>query len=274
MKYAAGITLYNPTKSQISHIKEYSNSFDLVILYDNSEPDYEKPSYDIIGNKFRILTQNENKGLPFAFNAIIDECDAFDYLCTLDQDSTFSEEDIKSMKDYIETISNQRNIGIIAPFIDYGFGSHEKNQNLEIRKWVITSGSFVNLDVLRKENIRYDNAYFIDKFEIDLCEQLRRRGYVVAMYHNSVLHQELGEASGHRHPNHNSLRHYYLFRNRFYFNSKWYTGLYKSFLNVAQTIKHVCLITLYEDRKVEKIKQLYIAYRHYRRKKMFRMSSD
>ena len=100
MKFAAGITLYNPTPLQLEHIKEYGKSFDYVFLFDNSEPEYKQIKNDF-GDNFIVLSKGYNVGLPSAFNEIIknEKCQEIDFLCTLDQDSVFSELEIQKLKD-------------------------------------------------------------------------------------------------------------------------------------------------------------------------------
>ncbi len=268
MKYAAGITLYNPSVSQINHIKQYSTIFDKVFVFDNSEPNYDKPNYSFPDN-YIIITENCNKGLPYAYNRIIQhvDCSDIDFLCTLDQDSIFENNEIKKIFDFLENNDNS-DIGIVAPYIDYGFGKHNHFSSIESKKWVITSGSFVNLSVINRYDIKYDEGYFIDKFEIDLCKQLDTKGLKILMFHDAILKQELGEYSGHRHPNHNWLRHYYLFRNRFYFNNKFYNGIKKYFLSFSQSFKHCLLIIMYENNKARKIRQIKKAYKDYKIGKM------
>lgn len=263
MKFAVGVTLYNPEREQVERLVRLTESFDKVFLFDNSDRDvcgFEIP----VSEKIHLISENGNRGLPYAFNKIIQQCTAFDFLCTMDQDSLFEADDISKMKTFIETSVDIRHIGVVAPFIDYGHQKYAVSDKLEKKTWVITSGSFVNLKVLRDEGVAYDDAYFIDKFEIDLCQQLLKRGFSVLMYHGATLHQALGEESGHNHPNHNELRHYYIFRNRFYFNNKWHYGFVKFFLNVTQTLRHVTLITLYENKKLVKLKMLKTAFYDYR----------
>ncbi len=259
MKFAAGIILYQPTKSQLENANCLALSFDKLFLFNNSENGYLFPEVSFHSH-VEIIEGNGNKGLPYGFNSIIERCDNYDFLCTLDQDSIYNGEDILRIKEKIETISKIDEIGIIAPYIDYGYGNHHPSERLEDKRWVITSGSFVNLKVLREERLCYDEAYFIDKFEIDLCEQLKRKEYRVLMYHGATLHQRLGEESGHHYPNHSELRHYYLFRNRFYFNKKWHKSYVRISLNIAQTLRHMLMILLYEDNKINKIEKFIKAY--------------
>lgn len=267
MRFTAGVTLYNPTEEQLARIVELQNSFDKIFLFDNSEPEYSKPLYPQ-SEKIVLLTENENKGLPYAFNTIIAHCHEYDFLCTLDQDSTFKQADILRIRSYIEELKNLEMIGIVAPYIDYGYNEHKNSVQVEKKNWVITSGAFVNLNIIRKEGFRYDENYFIDKFEIDLCRQMTTKGYDILMYYPSVLNQKLGETHGKVRSNHNALRHYYLFRNRFYFNNKWFYGPKKWLLNIAQTTKHLFIILKNENEKIRKLKVFVEAFLDFRKGRM------
>ena len=269
MKFVAGITLYHPTSSQIEKLKDYSASFDYVFFFDNTDsPDSSCPSENV-GNII-VLGDGVNHGLSYAFNCILKqpECVDADFLCTLDQDSVFTPDDIRAMKEFLEARQSCAKTGIVGPYIDYGYDSAHDEDKVELRPWVITSGSFVNLNALYSENFLYDENYFIDKFEIDLCMQFRMKGYSILMNHNAVLHQTLGEYSGHRHPNHSVVRHYYLFRNRFYFNKKWYKPIKRWALDFLQTCKHLSLILLYENEKLSKIKMLVKAFSDFAQNRM------
>mgnify|MGYP000373584331 CR=1 FL=1 len=277
LKFVAGITLYNPDLNIVEHINGYLDSFDAVVVFDNS--DKRNIEYNRIICQFRkdvrliYIDGKGNMGLPYAYNRMMEDerIADFDYMCTLDQDSIFLHEDIVSMKNYIE---NQlpdfgERVAVIGPYIDYGNRRDDKHitkRHVEEKKWLITSGAFVNLHLYHNGGFSYDENYFIDKFEIDLCKQFTNAGYRVLMYHASVLHQRLGEDNGHSHPNHSSLRHYYLFRNRFYFNKKFYSIPKRWILNILQTARHVLLIALYEDDRILKVSELWKAAKHYRNK--------
>ena len=267
MRFAAGITLYNPSRNQIERIRNYEQSFEHIFLFDNSEPEFERFDYELSDN-FTIITENDNKGLPYAFNAIIGHCQNYDFLCTLDQDSVFTSENIQAMERFITSYPGITSIGIVAPYIEYSNKYYTTKDSFEVKKWLITSGSFVNIKAFKKHSLSYDLNYFIDKFEIDLCMQFSRLGYSLLMYNGAVLYQSLGEQTVSKHSSHNPLRHYYLFRNRFYFNNKWYKGATKLFFNIAQTIKHYTLIMIYEPDKVAKIKASITAIDDYRNGRM------
>lgn len=274
MKYAAGITLYNPTNDEIENVIKYRDLFDLVIVYDNTDLIVKDYVDKIKSSHIIYLSENVNSGLPYAFNSIITHIKNFniDVLCTLDQDSIFEAESIQSIKNYIEANPNFLDtVGVVAPFIEYHdakiFTAHNKVIN---RDWVITSGAFLNLRLLKENNILYDNNYFLDRFEIDLCKQIVKKGYYVQMYCGAVLFQNLGYKGKTGHSNHSADRHYYLFRNRFYFNKKFYKNPIRSIRNVLQTIRHIVFILLGEDDKFNKIKQLIYAVTDYNNEHMGR----
>ncbi|MBR3163490.1 MAG: hypothetical protein IKF17_05280 [Clostridia bacterium] len=267
-QYGVAIILYNPTKEQILKIKEYNTCFEKIFIFDNSEHNHNK-SYINSLKDYYYYSENENKGLPYALNYILetDECKELDFLCTLDQDSTFKSEDILNIQSKINSMDNKC-LGIIAPYINYGYNHKKKTNKLIEKKWVITSGSFIYLKNLYNMNLRYDENYFLDRAEVDLCKQIIRSNKKIFMYYNSTLYQRLGEDSGYKHPNHNVLRHYYIFRNRFYFNNKWYGMIKKCALNFLQTLNHITKIVLFEDEKIKKIKILRIAYIDYKNYEM------
>ncbi|MBR0395481.1 MAG: glycosyltransferase [Clostridiales bacterium] len=275
MKYACGITLYNPTDDIVERINNYSDVFDLVYLFDNTESKEKHLNFyselNKIINKPHIiyLSDSKNCGLPYAFNRIIDIVlkNDIDYLCTLDQDSDFRKEDIEAVKNYIHTHPEQI-FPLIAPRIIYQNEKFNKEETISVQRYVIASGSFINLYILKESGIRFDENYFIDRFEIDFEKQLQLSGYNIIQYNGAVLYQELGTSSGHKHPNHSELRHYYLFRNRLYYNNKYYSKIKRYLLNISQTIKHILLIVLFENNKILKLKQLYPAISDYKKGKM------
>lgn len=268
MIISCGITLYNPDEKIIEKIKEYLDVFDAVYIFDNSET-----SNEVINKLKRIFTKYENlfylsnkknMGLPYAFNEILKNTNA-DYLCTLDQDSIYEPKEILNMKDALKLLNCKTKVAIIAPKVIYNNEKFARNTEIIDKRYVITSGSFLNVEIIKSNNIKYDENYFIDKFEIDFGQQLKDLGYRVCQYNNSILYQQLGEFSGHKHPNHSVLRHYYLFRNRFYYNNKFIKSFLKrKIITLLQIIRHLTLIILYEENKMRKVYTLYFGWIDYK----------
>lgn len=268
-KYACGITLYNPDSRVLERVKAYSFNFDVVYLFDNTEKINKGSEYlKLMDNVYQLanviyISENDNKGLSYAFNTILDRLpDDIAYLCTLDQDSTFQEKDISKMKKTIENANNS--YAIIAPKVIYRNEDVRRDESIIEKRYVITSGSFINVSIIKRENIRYDENYFIDKFEVDFEKQIQNLGYKIYQYNNSLLYQQLGDYNVRNHAVHSPLRHYYLFRNRFYFNQKFYTNFKKKILNILQTVRHATLIVLYENDKKKKLLVIKRAYKDYK----------
>ncbi len=268
MKFAVGITLYNPDHICLENIKKYLNSFDKVIIYDNSFNNEEYVHFiELIGDKCIYIYNSSNDGLCVAINTMLDICfdQNIDYLCTMDQDSVFNSDDIEIIKSYIIDNKNEEN-AIIAPYIRY---SHIKDKvvpknGVDFVPWVITSGSFLNVNLLVSCNIRYDENYFIDRCDLDFSKQIIDAGLKICRINSSFLYQSLGELNSKNYSEHSSIRHYYMFRNRFYYGKKY--G--QSGISILQTLKHVYLIIRYESDKKNKLHQLWIALNDYLSGKM------
>lgn len=270
LKFCAGIVLYNPTEDNISNIIKYTEEFQYVIVYDNStEATFDRNIF--IDRGIFYFRTGKNEGISKAINYIIDFCieNEIDFLCTLDQDSIFESCNIKKMKEYLERIC-YADIAIVAPRILY-IGGKKSNCRDEISEveWVITSGSFINIKLINEKEIRYDEKYFIDRCDRDFCKQARMAGMRILINNQSVMIQELGEEAPTGKRGHGVLRHYYCFRNRFYYNQKYYVGLERIARDCIQTIRQLYRIIVWEDDRIAKIRMLKRAIRDYRKGNMF-----
>ena len=265
MKVCCGVVLYNPTKDDINRIVEYSQSFEKVLLYDNSPVSIKNS--ELLNNTKIVYTNNlVNDGICIAINQLIEYCinNNYDFLCILDQDSIFKYDDINKMIMFINKKYSDK-IALYSPTIKYKHIDSKKqtlNDCFET-EWVITSGSFINLSIVNKYNIRYDEKYFIDRCDLDFCKQIRNKGFKIVVNNHAYLYQELGSVGNSGFPEHSALRHYYMFRNRFYFNKKYYSLLKRIVLNIVQTINHLRTILFYESNKLKKCKQLVFAVYDY-----------
>lgn len=255
MRIAVGITFYYPREIDIDKIDMYSSMFDKVYVYDNAFD-----SNINLTQRFKkyknvyYICNHSNDGLPKAFNYILKTAykDKMDYLCTLDQDSLFLEEEISKIKTWIQK-NRVDSIAMVCPAIRMNGKAQKSNECTEEKvNWSICSGSFFNLHILKKEEIWFDEYYFIDRFDKDICEAIMRKGYEIIRLNNVHLDQELGVIKN-GHANHSSLRHYYIFRNRFYYNQKFYNRTLRYSRNIVQTFHHIYLILRHEEKKIEKI---------------------
>ena len=258
-----GLILYNPESEIIKKIKEYSRTFQKVFVFDNSES-LDKATINAILSIDSVvyLTEGKNIGLPSAYNKILEKIGSeADYLCCLDQDSIFPKKEILNIVSALRRAPNK--CAVIGPHIIYHGEKYAKTNVFHEKRYVITSGSFINLNLLRKNQICFDEKYFIDKFEVDLDMQFRKKGYKIAEYCGACLYQQLGYNGRNGKTNHSPVRHYYLFRNRFYFNHKWFKPWKRYSLNILQTGRQILHIIKDEDDKVEKLKMLPLALDDY-----------
>ena len=255
LKFGVGITFFYPSDENLLKVIELSQSFDKVYIYDNSSRKMPYQTYLSNIKNVHYITESKNNGLPKAFNKIIDiSIKQVDYLCMLDQDSRLENINITRLKEFI-CKHDQDNIGIIAPRIQYGTEKEvEKNMPAFIeKKWVIASGSFIRLKSIVEKKIYFDENYFIDRFDADFCKQLNLKKLKVIVYNFAQLKQNLGEQGYFNHSQHHAFRHYYIARNRLYFNMKYYSIPKALAISLLQTMHHFYYILLFEENKSKKM---------------------
>lgn len=258
MKIAAAMTLYNPTPEFIDNAIRTAKNFSILIICDNSAVNetYQARLKDI--KNIIYMWDGKNHGLPSAFNAMMDIAIAnqVDYLCTLDQDSILSKEGVEKIIQYIQS-RDMSTIGIVAP-LPSRVDANPKigEQNVE---WVICSGCFLNLKLLGENGIKYDAAYFVDRFDVDICTQVRNCGLKIIRLNHVYMEHMCGDNG-----KHSVLRHFYIFRNRFYYNKKYYPFPKHILVSILQVVRHLYLIIFSEDDKLKKLKTLQLAISDYR----------
>lgn len=262
---ASVVVIYNPTELDLQNVLQMSHSFIHVWVYDNSTKN-NLYKYYFEDSHFTYISSGINKGLAIPYNLAIEAAteSGIKWLMLLDQDSFINREGIDNINEYVSSC-NDETIAIVAPQIKYDKYFNCIAEDKEV-KWVINSGATLNLSLLNKYNIRFDENYFLDRLDADFDNQINNRKLKIIQLKNSILEQRLGEESGFKHPNHSAVRHYYIFRNRFYYNDKYYKGIHKIFLNLSQTIRHIILILLFEDNKKQKLHCLPLAFSDYRKK--------
>ena len=105
------ITLYHTDNAVVANVLSYIDDVDALYIFDNSE----KPCEEIIsklramGNKVDYISFGENRGLSYALNFAMEKARkaGYDFLLTMDQDSSFDSGDVKIYKEAIEKSSQQ-----------------------------------------------------------------------------------------------------------------------------------------------------------------------
>lgn len=252
MKIACGISFFYPNEVQIQRIKEYLEFFEMIFIFDNSENEIK---YLNDNNKVIYLKNTKNRGLSKAFNWMCEEAlsKEFDYICFLDQDSKF---EVESLCDFKREIlkNDSQDTAMFCPNVIYN-KKVKKNQNIEEVEWCISSGSFFKVEKFKE--FGFDENYFIDGIERDLCFQLRKKNQKIKQINNCYLIQELGYKNKIGVREHNALRNYYMFRNRLYFFKKFKRN---KIILLLKSLKQIFRILILEENKIQKFEYIYKAF--------------
>lgn len=276
MKIAAGIVLMNPQIERLkNNISSVINQVDCLCLIDNhSENIAEIKQLVTKFNNIILIELDENKGIAFALNRIVDFADNnnCEWVLTLDQDSICPYNLIDEYKKYLGYDST---VAMFTPKIvdlNEGNGSAvDYKGDFEYVERCITSAGLLNVKSSRAVG-NFDERMFIDYVDFDLCQNLLNHGYKILRVNTAELVHEVGNAQkitlfnriGKVFKikklqktvytyNHSPLRTYYYVRNTLYYIAK-----YKDTINVAAEkrclIRWLALKFLFEKEKTAKIK--------------------
>lgn len=258
MKFAVGFVIYNPEENDLVNIQRWIDDslFEKYLIYDNSTNSHSFTS----DNKLKYYYNGKNDGLPIAYNVLISYCiqESIDYLCLMDQDSDYPFDEVNKMIGFIKnSYKNIREFPIIAPR-SYCVTSArvKREEKLTDAKYVINSGTFLNISVLKENNLRYDEKIFLDGVDYDFCMTLHRKGFPVKIYEDSVLIQNLGYTrikKGKKFVCHSELRYYYIVKARNYTNLKNHGRIKGALINTVKLFGTIFYICSVEDNKRKKI---------------------
>lgn len=269
MKCACGVIIYNPCDGDIKNIIYMAKIFEKIFLYCNSS--LKEKDVDLLGKLGNVcfLGSGRNDGLSIGCQNLCDTAknQYFTHIILFDQDSRMAKNDIDMMIDSAkENNLKSRKVAIISPQIVLKGAPQYGIENKEI-DWCITSGSLIDLAVF-EYGIMFDNNYFIDRVDIDFCKQIKKENFKILQLNSIKLNQDLGvykKILGKNYYEHSPIRHYYIARNRLYFNKKYNVNVLKTFL---QMIKHLGEIILFEKDKKKKISMFFLGIEDYFYKKM------
>lgn len=178
MKTLCGIVLYNPEISRLEdNIEAIGNQVDEILFIDNGSKNLIDVKKMLIQKslKNRIIENSENKGIAYALNQILDYSyeNGYQWFLTLDQDSVCNSDLIKEYLKYI----NLPNVAMITcNKEDRNLKDLEEptNKIYEEVDCCITSACFNKTSAL-KEVGGFDNYFFIDYVDFDICYSLKEK---------------------------------------------------------------------------------------------------
>jgi rhamnosyltransferase len=277
-KIAAVTVLYHPDKSLIENIQSYLYGVDLLFLVDNTESSFSELPEKLSSDPKIIYIKNpSNLGIAEALNiaasAAIER--SFDFLLTMDQDSSFRPYEFKNFTKKLDNIDTET-VAIISPLhVNQGMLVKKNLNEMEKALFVMTSGNILNLKIYKKAG-PFDHSLFIDHVDHEYCLRLRSHGYIVLVMNNIFLNHPLGEIKKVKILNitilqfisHTPIRTYYMIRNGLSVAKK-YKNSFPAFAkkNLSLIAKELIKIPFEKDKK-KRLHLALLAIRHYRNSKM------
>jgi len=263
------LVLYKPNSNEIKKIAQYMNYVEKIYIYDNSETSSLKIITEITSKtNFQYYFNGENDGISIAYNKMAEDVvnDGFDFFLALDQDSTIAQTSFSSA---LKSLSSTDNVAIYA--MNTILNSRlitDTNRKLTDISFAITSGSIFNIRIFI-DNGGYDENLFIDGVDIEYCLRALKNRQKIKLLNGINLYQQLGQGRANLLGiyEHNPLRNYYIYRNRFYVIRK-YPYYFKGFKIIKflylSCLKQILSIILFESDKLKKLKYLYKGYSDYK----------
>ena len=193
MNIAGVVILYHPDIVQLSdNIQTYLNGLNQLYVYDNSES--KTPGLEEALLKLHPSIQyhyfNANEGIAKRLNQAIAQAtlNQYDFLLTMDQDSSFKDRDFDKYKLSIQSSGdiNVAQFGVNCQ-PDFTLPKDEPEEALTL----ITSGSILNLSLT--EHIGpFNEDLFIDFVDAEFSYRVIQNGYTNLMFSNIVLNHALG----------------------------------------------------------------------------------
>jgi rhamnosyltransferase len=251
MNIAGVVILYHPDlELLLANIQTYVSGLKQLYVYDNSDaktPGIEEALFKI-DPSIQYKFFNANKGIAKRLNQAMDQAalNQYDYLLTMDQDSSFKIGDFEKYKASIQS-STYHNVAQFGVNCQPDFT--QPNEQPEEALTLITSGSILNLS-LTKNIGPFNEALFIDFVDAEFSYRVIQNGYLNLMFSNIVLNHALGTlVEGRSLGNfkksmriiHAPIRVYYIVRNGMYllFKAKGFTSpMKKDIIRCIKIIKN------------------------------------
>jgi rhamnosyltransferase len=226
------VVLYEPDELISKRILSYLDWIEKLYIIDNSNfPNRSLNETISSNNKVRYIFNNQNVGMAVALNLAAANAlsENFQWMLTMDQDSSFSKSAISA---YIGWLSNYSKPEIAVVGLSYGpedsAATHENITVSSVNK-VITSGSIINLKIWDRLN-GFEEKLFIDEVDHEYCYRAIRQGFKIYQLENIYLLHYMGQQvnsgylggiSKRNRMIHSPLRIYYMTRNYCYVRRKY-----------------------------------------------------
>jgi rhamnosyltransferase len=234
MNIAACVIIYHPKEEDLKNLSTYLSKVNTLYIYDNTEDKTLNFSFGENTSKIVYSSDLENKGLSIRLNQACNQAiaDGYQFLLTMDQDSSFDQDNLQYYFNAIENYPNKETVGIFG--LENSDKNLKANPNEIIEEEVhslITSASVINLANFKKTG-GFDEKIFIDGVDFDYCFSTLKEGLKCISFKNNYFKHSIGKKTKSssfktfylikKEKNlHSPIRSYYMIRNMFYLEKKY-----------------------------------------------------
>ena len=193
MNIAGVVILYHPDMELLlANIQSYNTGLKQLYVYDNSEtktPGIEEALIKI-DPSIQYKFFNTNEGIAKRLNQAIEQAslNRYDFLLTMDQDSSFKAGDFEKYKSLIQSTAYNH----VAQFgVNCQPDFTQSKEQPEEALTLITSGSILNLSITKNIG-SFKEDFFIDFVDAEFSYRVIQNGYINLMFSNIVLNHALG----------------------------------------------------------------------------------
>ncbi len=233
MKIAASVILYNPGDAVISNIQSYCSHSGKLYVIDNTEEGASIREALLQLPNVEYIHDGQNEGLSKRLNTACNNAikDGFDWLLTMDQDSSFTGDDFLKYVNCCGNFQGKEEVALFGVLNSREIVESTPGCSFTEDNNIITSGSLMNLNLFKKIG-PFDEALFIDSVDHDYCISAEQAGYKTIKITNIFLLHELGSSVYRasiktlylwrkKKDLHSPLRLYYMYRNMLYLTRKY-----------------------------------------------------
>ena len=219
MQILGVVSTYYPDLVELEHnILSYLHGVDFLIIWENTPK--EKSNIHELINKFNstkieLRTTGKNEFLAYPFNECIKwaEKQDFTHILTMDQDSSFVDNQFEKYVELIEKHSNQYTMAFTTSKAESA--SNLNVDEIEVDN-TITSGAIYKIDIF-KEIGYFREDFLIYMIDIEFGMRIQKYNYKIFCFPKVVLQHNAGYAQvnkfGLRIDNYSAQSTYYIIRN-------------------------------------------------------------